>query len=276
MASHYTFGLHLVSYFLDDTDFNYFNSYGGDRKTISSNVLEDQDSIQVGGHPCSNLKPGQDDLPALDLISKFKLDDYSHDFPGVKKVRGSNRIQTAYRLSRRADLSSPSKNLLPNGLPDQFSFVCSFRKRPSKNETWTLIMIEDSLGTPQFGLTLHPKKQSLEMVTQGVDSRLNTLHFPNVDCDDGQWNKVHLGIFVDRVTLFLNCEKHSTLPLDFNSNIDLNGLLEVAKYNDQGLGTVPVRILEPCLPLTAFSLLLDCIKYSKDFIIYCMSTPNPA
>lgn len=102
-------------------------------------------------------------------------------------------------------------------------------------------MIEDPQGIPQFGLTLHPKKQSLEMVTQGVDSRVNTLHFPNVDCDDGQWNKVHLGLFVDRVTLYLNCEKHSTLPLDFKNDINLNGLLEVAKYTDHVLGTVPVR-----------------------------------
>ena len=222
-------------------DFNYFNGYGGDRKTNQRNVLEDQ-NIEVGGHYCSNEMPGQDDLPALDLISKFKLDDYSYEFPGVKKVRGSNRIQTAYRLSRRAELSAPTKTIVPNGLPNEFSFVCSFRKRPSKNETWTLIMIEDPQGSPQFGLTLHPQTQSLEMVTLGLDSRVKTLLFPNIDCDDGQWNKVHLGIFVDRVTLYLNCEKHSTLPLDFKHDINLNGVLEVAKYGN-AMGTVPVRFL---------------------------------
>lgn len=40
-------------------------------------------------------------------------------------------------------------HVFPQGLPEQFSLVCSFRKRPSKEETWTIIRISDELGAAQ-------------------------------------------------------------------------------------------------------------------------------
>lgn len=50
------------------------------------------------------------DLPAYDFIRYFGLDNSDgFDFPGIKKVKGSNDFQTAYRLSRRADLSLQTK-----------------------------------------------------------------------------------------------------------------------------------------------------------------------
>lgn len=52
---------------------------------------------------------GADDLPTFDLIRRFQLDNVELDFPGVKRVRGSNRVQTAYRLSKKADLTLPTR-----------------------------------------------------------------------------------------------------------------------------------------------------------------------
>lgn len=229
--------MHVILMIFSDpgADFNYFNGYG-DREAVHQRQEQNQ-----GSHYCTGLNTGEDDLPVVDLISKLRLDDFSYDFPGVKKVRGSNRIQTAYRLSRRTDLSAPTKSLLPHGLPQQFSFVCSFRKRPSRNEAWSLIRVQDPDGQPQFDLMLHPESRTLELQTLGHDARIRSLLFPNVDCEDGQWYKLHLGIFVDHVTLYLNCEKHSTQSLEFGSDINLNGRLEVAKYSAaSSLGTVPV------------------------------------
>lgn len=199
-------------------------------------------------NPCATSVAGNlDDLPVVDFISRFNLDDYTHDVQGVKRVRGSNRIQTAYRLSRRADLTAPTANILPNGLPDQFSFACSFRKRPSQEDSWTLIDVQDENGQSQFSLSFHPKKQTLEFLP---DSRGQVLVFSNVDCDDGQWNKVHLGLSVESVTLFLNCHKHSTLPLpiELRSDLNIRGTTTLAKYGS-GLGTVPVSLF-----LTIFSI----------------------
>ncbi|KAI1295464.1 Collagen alpha-1(XXI) chain [Halotydeus destructor] len=190
---------------------------------------------------CSSHGTEHDDLPGMDLITKFKLDNVSFEFPGVKRVGGSNRIQTAYRLSRRTDLTAPTRTIFPRGLANQFSFVCSFRKRPSKDEPWSLINISDLRGRSQFGVTFVPKKQRLELSTLGYDSRPRTVHFSSVDCDDGQWHKVHFGIFTDRVTLYHNCQRHSSVPIDFRSSIDLNGNVMLAKYNDD-MSTVPIDL----------------------------------
>jgi len=58
---------------------------------------------------CPLVIEGADDLPTFDLIRRFQLDDIDLDFPGVKRVRGSNKIQTAYRLSKKADLTLPTR-----------------------------------------------------------------------------------------------------------------------------------------------------------------------
>ena len=55
--------------------------------------------------PCSNYRPGEDDLQAFDFIRRFQLDVLEKEFPGVSKVRGSNSVQVAYRLDSSADLS---------------------------------------------------------------------------------------------------------------------------------------------------------------------------
>jgi len=75
----------------------------------NTTVSVDDRINEIENDYCSNQNPDQDDLPGFDLISRFRLDDLSYEFPGVKRVRGSNRIQTAYRLSRRADLTAPTR-----------------------------------------------------------------------------------------------------------------------------------------------------------------------
>ena len=59
--------------------------------------------------PCSDYKPGEDDLQAFDFIRQFRLDVLETKYPGVTRVRGSSRLQTAYRLEKEADLVVPTR-----------------------------------------------------------------------------------------------------------------------------------------------------------------------
>jgi len=64
--------------------------------------------------PCSDYKPGEDDLQAFDFIRQFRLDVLETKYPGVTRVRGSSRLQTAYRLEKEADLVVPTRcNIFP-------------------------------------------------------------------------------------------------------------------------------------------------------------------
>ncbi len=84
-----------------------------------------------------------------------------------------------------------------------------------------------------------PKKQRLDFYTLDYNSRIQTLKFPNVNCEDGQWHKIHFSVLPDRVTLYLNCNKQTTLPINIRSPINVNGDIWLAKYEDD-LSTVPV------------------------------------
>lgn len=66
--------------------------------------------------PCSDYRPGEDDLQAFDFIRQFRLDVLETKYPGVTKVRGSSRLQTAYRLEKEADLVVPTRSGIKNKL----------------------------------------------------------------------------------------------------------------------------------------------------------------
>ncbi|KAH9363472.1 hypothetical protein HPB48_005995 [Haemaphysalis longicornis] len=95
------------------------------------------------------------------MIRKFRLDDVQFDFPGVKRVVGSNSLQTAYRLSRKAELVLPTRAVFPLGIPEEFSFVTTFRKRGSRTDTWSIIRVTDVQGSAQFGLNVLARKNRL-------------------------------------------------------------------------------------------------------------------
>ena len=59
-------------------------------------------------YPCADYKPGDDDLQSFDFIRKFELDVNLDGYPGVARVRGSNRMQTAYRIDSTANLVMPT------------------------------------------------------------------------------------------------------------------------------------------------------------------------
>ena len=69
----------------------------------------DYSGVAESNGPCSDYRPGEDDLQAFDFIRQFRLDVLETKYPGVTKVRGSSRLQTAYRLEKEADLVLPTR-----------------------------------------------------------------------------------------------------------------------------------------------------------------------
>ena len=59
-------------------------------------------------YPCADYVAGEDDLQSIDYIRKFELDVNLDGYPGVSRVRGSTRLQTAYRINSNADLVMPT------------------------------------------------------------------------------------------------------------------------------------------------------------------------
>ncbi len=74
-------------------------------KTILNFFAEIIDSVNdEHSGPCADYKPGEDDLQAFDFIGQFHLDLFESKYKGVSRIRGSNLIQTAYKLEKESDL----------------------------------------------------------------------------------------------------------------------------------------------------------------------------
>lgn len=60
-----------------------------------------------------------------------------------------------------------------------------------------------------------------------------------VQVDDQEWHKLDLSVFRDQVVLYLDCAKHSSLSIEPRAPIDVNGDVNLAKF-ESDLSTVPV------------------------------------
>ena len=126
-------------------------------------------------YPCADYKAGDDDLQSFDFIRKFELDVNLDGYPGVARVRGSNSLQTAYRIDSTANLIMPTLRVFNQGLPEQFSFVTTFRKRIPTNSRWQLIRITNTEGQPQFAVGLNPARNTIEFSILNYNGDLQTL-----------------------------------------------------------------------------------------------------
>ena len=167
----------------------------------------------------------------------------------MARVRGSNRLQTAYRIDSTANLIMPTLRVFNQGLPEQFSFVTTFRNRRPTTNRWQLIRITDSQGQPQFAVGLNPSRNTIEFSILNYNGDLQTLSWEKEEVSklssasfallkssqvfDNEWHKLHFGVWRDKVVLYANCEPVGEEPLQVvDSRIDLNGEIVIAKEAD--------------------------------------------
>ena len=193
-------------------------------------------------YPCADYKPGEDDLQNFDMIRKFQLDVNLDGYPGVTRVRGSNRMQTAYRIDPTANLRMPTMRVFDQGLPEQFGFVTTFRNRKEARRRWHIMRITDSSGQPQFAVALNPQRKTVELSLPKYDRSLQTLTWDVANVFTKEWHKVYFGVFRDKVVLYVNCQLIGEKPMDIiDSRIDLNGEIVVAKEADS-TRTIPLDL----------------------------------
>ena len=70
------------------------------------------------------------------------------------------------------------RNMFPLGLPNEFSFVSTFRMSSrTRRESWDLLRIEDSFGNPQFGIRVNGRRKELEVYTPDVTNTIQSIPF---------------------------------------------------------------------------------------------------
>uniref|UniRef100_A0A2K5K0B9 Collagen alpha-1(IX) chain n=1 Tax=Colobus angolensis palliatus TaxID=336983 RepID=A0A2K5K0B9_COLAP len=202
---------------------------------------------------CPKIRIGQDDLPGFDLISQFQVDKAASR-RAIQRVVGSATLQVAYKLGNNVDFRIPTRNLYPSGLPEEYSFLTTFRMTGSTlKKNWNIWQIQDSSGKEQVGIKINGQTQSVAFSYKGLDGSLQTAAFSNLpSLFDSQWHKIMIGVERSSATLFVDCNRIESLPIKPRGPIDTDGFAVLGKLADNPQVSVPFELqwmLIHCDPL---------------------------
>ncbi|XP_034519640.1 collagen alpha-1(V) chain-like [Ailuropoda melanoleuca] len=205
----------------------------------------------AGSHPLSPLRaPGQvagalrcsfptvANTPPPFAISAqpadlLKVLDF-HNLPdGITKTTGfcatrrsSKGPDVAYRVTKDAQLSAPTKQLYPaSSFPEDFSILTTVKAK--KGSQAFLVSIYNEQGIQQIGLEMGRSPVFLYEDHTGKPGPEDYPLFRGINLSDGKWHRVALSIHKRNVTLILDCKKKTTKHLDRSDHpvIDVNGII---------------------------------------------------
>jgi len=204
-----------------------------------------------GGCPVIRENFDVQDLPSQDVLTKLGFNIGSDSpFDGVKKIEGTTPQQTAYRITRRADIRELTERVFPEHLPYEFSLLSTFRiPESSQNRKFHLIKQEDTKPTGQFGVELNGQAKAVQFYYLDIEGQIHYIDYSRVETNveslfDGNWHKMTFDIYQegesDFVTLYIDCEEVRTDELVPRGDIDLNGQVLISKTNEYA--TVPIDL----------------------------------
>uniref|UniRef100_A0A4W6EZZ4 Procollagen, type V, alpha 1 n=1 Tax=Lates calcarifer TaxID=8187 RepID=A0A4W6EZZ4_LATCA len=158
-------------------------------------------------------------LSVAEPADLLKILDF-HSLPeGVTKTTGfcSHRRSTqgpdvAYRVSKDAQLSAPTKQLYPGDVfPEDFSILATVK--PKKGSQSFLLSVYNEQGIQQLGLEVGRSPVFLYEDHTGKPSPEDYPLFRGVNLADGKWHRVAISVHKQTITLILDCKKKTTQKL---------------------------------------------------------------
>uniref|UniRef100_A0A3Q2SPQ3 Laminin G domain-containing protein n=1 Tax=Fundulus heteroclitus TaxID=8078 RepID=A0A3Q2SPQ3_FUNHE len=143
-----------------------------------------------------------------------------HNLPeGVTKTTGlcSHRRSTqgpdvAYRVSKDAQLSAPTKQLYPgDAFPEDFSILATVK--PKKGSQSFLLSVYNEQGIQQLGLEVGRSPVFLYEDQTGKPGPEDYPLFRGVNLADGKWHRVAISVHKQTITLILDCKKKTSQKL---------------------------------------------------------------
>lgn len=112
-----------------------------------------------------------------------------------------------------------SSKLFPGGLPEEFSFIVTYKARRLPSDKWHIIKLTDSQNRPQFLITVDGKNKTLEFSIVNYEGRLQTLKFKSPPVS--RKNDILL-LLEDKPTAFQEQKKTGTRPCKIRIKISLH------------------------------------------------------
>uniref|UniRef100_A0A8I5UCI5 Collagen type XI alpha 1 chain n=1 Tax=Pongo abelii TaxID=9601 RepID=A0A8I5UCI5_PONAB len=165
-------------------------------------------------------------------VDVLKALDFHNSPEGISRTTGfctnrknSKGSDTAYRVSKQAQLSAPTKQLFPGGtFPEDFSIL--FTVKPKKGIQSFLLSIYNEHGIQQIGVEVGRSPVFLFEDHTGKPAPEDYPLFRTVNIADGKWHRVAISVEKKTVTMIVDCKKKTTKPLDRSERaiVDTNGI----------------------------------------------------
>uniref|UniRef100_A0A8B9Z6M0 Collagen alpha-1(XI) chain n=1 Tax=Buteo japonicus TaxID=224669 RepID=A0A8B9Z6M0_9AVES len=139
--------------------------------------------------------------------------------------RDSKGSDVAYRVSKTAQLSAPTKQLYPGGdFPEDFSILMTVK--PKKGIQSFLLSIYNEQGIQQVGVEVGRSPVFLFEDQNGKPAPEDYPLFRTVNIADGKWHRVAISVEKRSVTMIVDCNKKTTKPLERSDKtvVDTNGI----------------------------------------------------
>uniref|UniRef100_A0A8C0G429 Laminin G domain-containing protein n=1 Tax=Chelonoidis abingdonii TaxID=106734 RepID=A0A8C0G429_CHEAB len=169
------------------------------------------------GTVCRALTP-HPPCPTAEPVDLLKALQFQAQPAGVRKTMGfcpTRRAapgpDVAYRISRQAQISAPTRQLFPGKFPEDFS-IMALVKAKAGSQVFLLSMY-DQHGTQQLGVELGRSPVFLYQDQSGRPAPEDYPLFRGVNLADGKWHRLALSVHKQSVTLILDCKKKVTRPL---------------------------------------------------------------
>uniref|UniRef100_A0A8C9LEW2 Thrombospondin-like N-terminal domain-containing protein n=1 Tax=Pavo cristatus TaxID=9049 RepID=A0A8C9LEW2_PAVCR len=171
--------------------------------------------------------------PCSEPADLLKVLDF-HNLPdGITRTTGfctsrrsSKEADVAYRVTKDAQLSAPTKQLYPaSPFPEDFSILTTVKAK--KGGQSFLISIYNEQGIQQIGVEMGRSPVFLYEDHTGKPGPEDYPLFRGINLADGKWHRVAISVQKKNVTLILDCKKKITKFLDRSDHpiIDVNGII---------------------------------------------------
>ncbi|KAL7984865.1 hypothetical protein Chor_003435, partial [Crotalus horridus] len=176
-----------------------------------------------------NIVVNESTAEPVDVLKALEF----HKSPeGISKTAGicinrknSKGSDVAYRVTKNAQLSAPTKQLYPGGkFPEDFSVL--FTIKPKKGVQSFLLSIYNEHGIQQVGIEVGRSPIFLFEDQNGKPAPEDYPIFGTVNIADGKWHRVAISVEKKSVTMIVDCKKKTTKPLERSSPavVDTNGI----------------------------------------------------
>ncbi|GAA6081853.1 collagen, type XI, alpha 1b isoform X1, partial [Tachysurus ichikawai] len=131
---------------------------------------------------------------------------------GLCPVRRGSRPDVAYRVDKKAQISTATKKLFPDGVfPEDFSILMTIK--PKAGTQAFLLSVYNDKGLQQLGVEIGRTPIFLYEDQHGKPTPENYPLFRNINLSDGKWHRVAISVEKKSITMIVDCKKKISKPL---------------------------------------------------------------